>query len=132
MEDQNYVVPMGFAAGNGRKLTEVEKSLNVRLLDKSRDDYATFENCYVELITPGSKECGVYQGTTETGNIILSPYISNNYTEKEDSIIVSQELTKNPLMVKRDSVLQIRQIKDSDLEALLSQTIVNPKNRENN
>jgi hypothetical protein len=132
MENQNYVVPIGFSSGNGRKLTEVEKSLGVQFLNKSQDDYSTFENCYVEITTSGSKERGVYQGTTETGNIILSPYLGNNYTEEKDSIVVSQELTENPLMIRGDSVLQIRQIEYADLESLLSQTFIHSKTRENN
>ncbi len=130
MESGNYIRPFGFDTGKGRKLSNMEESLNVRLIDTSKEDYSTFENRYVEIVTHGSKEYGVYQETTESGNLILSPYRSPKYSEKENSIINSQEIGENPLMIRREAILQIREIDEEDLETLVGISSTSPKVRE--
>ncbi len=132
MEIENYNRPFGFDTGKGKEISNIERTLDVRLIAASKDDYSTFENQYVEISTPGSNECGIYQGTTESGNLILSPYLSPKYSEKENLIVSSKELCESPLMIKRDTILQIRKIEKEDLETLVGISSTVPKVRENN
>ena len=94
MESGNYIRPFGFDTGKGRKLSNMEESLNVRLIDTSKEDYSTFENRYVEIVTHGSKEYGAYQETTESGNLILSPTGLPNILKRKTQLLILKKLAK--------------------------------------
>ena len=130
MEEEKYAEIIGFGTG-GRKISNVEAFLDITLLDGKNDDYSFFKDKYVTISTSVSQTCGVYQGTTKERNVILSPAMIDRHVGKKDSIVHKRELSDSPQVISRDSIIQISQIGEKDLEALLSCSSIEPKVKDN-